>query len=265
MSNTEQYATTNNLNVRMALHQRFSTNPQGWAPWLWEQIDLQAGQRVLEVGCGTGSLWVARAAPLPGGIAIVLSDTSEGMLRAARATLGAHPALTIMAADAQCLSFDDASFDVVIANHMLYHVTDQSRTLSEIARVLKPSGVLYASTAGRSNLSELGTLLRAFDARIDYDATGVTGVFNLENGAEQLRKHFGRVALRRYPDSLHISEAQPLADYVLSLRGTGSGVDLLAPERAAALRAFLSEIIDRQGAITLRKDTGLFIAADPRG
>jgi SAM-dependent methyltransferase len=264
MSN-KQYATTNNLNVRMALHQRFSTNPQGWATWLWEQIDLQAGQRVLEVGCGTGSLWAARTAPLPPGIAIVLSDTSEGMLRAARATLGAQPALMIMAADAQRLSFDNASFDVVIANHMLYHVADLSQTLSEIARVLKPSGALYASTAGRSNLCELGALLHAFDARIDYDASGVTGAFCLENGAEQLRRHFGRVALQRYPDSLHISEAQPLVDYVLSLRSTGSGVDMLAPERGAALRTFLSEIIDRQDTITIRKDSGLFIAADPLG
>ncbi len=265
MSATGQYATTTNLNVRMALHQHFSTNPQGWVPWIWTQVGLRAQQRILEVGCGTGSLWAERAESVPEGVRIVLSDTSRAMLRAAQTRLGGRSAFSVMAADAQCLCFADGAFDVVLANHMLYHVADRGRALAEIARVLAPSGALYATTPGRGNLSELGSLLSGFDARIAYSATGVTEGFCLENGAAQLAAFFGSVTLLRYPDSLHVTEPGPLVDYVLSLRGTHSGVDAITPDRADAFRGYIGEIIAHRGAIDIRKDAGMFIAAEPLG
>jgi ubiquinone/menaquinone biosynthesis C-methylase UbiE len=63
------------------------------------------------------------------------------MIRETRANLArlGHP-FSFAQADAQALPFRDASFDAVIANHMLYHVPDISRSLGEVRRVLKPSG-----------------------------------------------------------------------------------------------------------------------------
>ena len=57
----EQYKNAVNLNVRIALHQRFSHNPVPWFTWLADQIALKDGYRVLETGCGNGELWCHRS------------------------------------------------------------------------------------------------------------------------------------------------------------------------------------------------------------
>ena len=86
----------------------------------------------------------------------MLSDFSEGMLEQARQNLKSSLSLfQFNVIDAQSIPFDNASFDIVIANHMLYHVPNRSKAFSEIKRVLKPSGRFYSSTGGCTHLKEL--------------------------------------------------------------------------------------------------------------
>lgn len=80
------------------------------------------------------------------------------MLQAARQQLG-EKRFVYAVADAQALPFADATFDAVIANHMLYHIPDLPRALAEIRRVLKPAGRFYASTIGREHMHELDELI----------------------------------------------------------------------------------------------------------
>ena len=53
---TEQYCDPSNLNARIALHERFSTNPRNLPLWIFDQLKLPDDARVLEIGCGTGGL-----------------------------------------------------------------------------------------------------------------------------------------------------------------------------------------------------------------
>ncbi len=53
-----QYANADNLNVRIRLHEAFSTNKQGLQPWLFDQMAIAPGMQVLELGCGPGNLWL---------------------------------------------------------------------------------------------------------------------------------------------------------------------------------------------------------------
>ena len=215
----QQYATADNLNVRAALHQRFSTNPQGWQNWVFEQYDFRPGQRVLELGCGSGALWASQSGNVPAGLQLVLSDASEGMLAEAKRATGHLDFVEYLVIDARTIPFPDVSFDIVIANHMLYHVPRLDLALGEIARVLRPGGMLYATTLGRENMRELIDLLAAFDPAIEFEQAVLTDAFGLETGGAKLRPHFAEVALRRYPDSLRVTEAGPLVDYVLSSMG----------------------------------------------
>ena len=52
-----QYRDASNISARIRLHHEFSTNPQGWFPWVYEQCEIASGQLILEVGCGNGALW----------------------------------------------------------------------------------------------------------------------------------------------------------------------------------------------------------------
>ncbi|HEY5573784.1 MAG TPA: hypothetical protein VIK64_12265 [Anaerolineales bacterium] len=54
---SEQFRTAANLNARIRLHQRFSTNPQNLYLWVLNHVQLKPGQQLLELGCGSGELW----------------------------------------------------------------------------------------------------------------------------------------------------------------------------------------------------------------
>jgi len=120
------------------------------------------------------------------------------------------------ALDAHSLPYGDASFDVVVANHMLYHVPDLHGTLRELTRVLKPGGWLHATTIGREHMSELAQ----WADRVAPDADPWGGMFPtqflLEQSADCLKRHLRDVQLRLYDDSLCVTEAEPLVAYLLS-------------------------------------------------
>src|SRR5207253_1168470 len=76
-----QYATSANLAARIALHQRCSTNTYGLQRWIFDRLDLREGERVLEIACGTGSLWRENADRPAAGVKLVLSDFAMSMIR----------------------------------------------------------------------------------------------------------------------------------------------------------------------------------------
>lgn len=251
----EQYKDASNLKARIMLHARFSTNKYGWHKWLFDQFQIAPGSRVLELGCGPGLLWASNRERIPADWQITLSDFSAGMLQAAQHTLAQsqHP-FAFQVIDAQSIPFEDASLDVVIANHMLYHVPDRHRALAEIRRVLKPDGRLYASTVGGQHLKEIRALGRRVHG--NYTSGLEATPFSLENGAAQLAPYFSSVTLSRLEGELLVTESQPLIDYILS----GKASRLFVGERLERLRAIIEQEISEQGAIHISTDSGLFIA-----
>jgi len=258
---SRQYRNASNLSARAALHARFSTNRQGWHRWVFDQFTLPPDARVLELGCGPGWLWLNNADRIPSGWAITLSDLSPGMIDEARRNLSAadHPFTFHPGLDAQAIPFEDATFDAVVANHMLYHVPDIPLALREIRRVLKPGGYLYAATNGQKHMFELGELARNLLPNTpDRERLNArfSGRFRLENGSDLLNPVFTNVRLARYEDALVITEVEPLVAYVLS--STRDFVE--SDAQIEAFRQMLAEQIAQSGAIRITKDSGLFIA-----
>jgi ubiquinone/menaquinone biosynthesis C-methylase UbiE len=252
---TDHYKDASNLNARIQLHQRFSTNKQGWNRWVFDQLSLPPDCRVLELGCGPGNLWRENLDRVPGGWEITLTDFSPGMLQQARENLGSGPRFEFEVVDAQSIPYDDAGFDAVVANHMLYHVPDRAKALGEIQRVLRAGGRLYASTVGQVHMQELYEITDRFDLEGKLEHTAPP--FTLENGQEQLSQWFSQVTLRRYEDDLVITEVEPLVAYILSLAHARS---VFAGDRLAQLIEYAEQEIHTHGAIYITKDSGLFEA-----
>ncbi len=254
----EQYKNASNLDARIQLHQRFSTNPTPWFRWLFEQFQIAADSRLLELGCGTGELWVTNLDRLPQDWHIMLSDFSAGMLAQAQQSLqGSQHSFTFQSFDAQAIPFADASFDYVIANHMLYHVPDRKRALAEIRRVLKPAGRLYATTVGATNLQEIWLLARrALGENIENMQQEQKEHFTLESGQAELAPWFPYVKLHRREDALVVTEAEPLIAYILS----GKAKSRMVGEKLKRLHELVEQELATHGAIHISKDAGLFEA-----
>jgi SAM-dependent methyltransferase len=251
----DQYRDSSKLDARGELHHHFSTNPQGWFPWIWDTLqELPVQARVLELGCGTGWLWSICPDRIPAGWNITLSDLSNGMLDAARRNLVVlGRAFKFERIDGQFIPYADEIFDILIANHMLYHVPDRPKALAEIRRVLKTGGHLVATTVGGDHLKEMNGWLNRLDAEMDFSANHS---FILENGAAQLQPFFKQVKLRRYEDNLRITEIPPLMAY---LRSTIRGGHMPEAELKKVEQELASELKSKSE-MFITKDSGLFEA-----
>lgn len=103
-------------------------------------LDVPAGRRWLDVGCGTGALTAAVLASADPD-RVVGMDPSEGFLTGARARTGTSRA-TFCAADARALPVPDRCFDAVVSGLAVNFVPDPGRALAELARVVRPGGVV---------------------------------------------------------------------------------------------------------------------------
>jgi SAM-dependent methyltransferase len=250
-----QYRTSANLEARVALHRACSTNPYGFPRWVFDRLGLRPGKRVLEVGCGSGTLWRNNAERLPAGVALTLSDRSLGMVATARDACGESVATRFATGALPDLPFATGSFDVAIANHMLYHVTERPGALRELRRTLRRGGLLLATTNGAAHLRELGELMR----ELGVEPATVSRAFSLENGAAQLRRVFPNVRREDYLDSLRVTEPDLLLDYVASI---GSAAHATVTRCRDEVREALAARIARDGAFEITKSTGAFLAWD---
>lgn len=256
-----QYGSTKNLNARVALHQKYSTAKEEWFAWLTSQVNWPQYHAVLEVGCGTGLLWAHVPADAVSQVDLMVTDLSQSMVDAtmavAQEVVGtAHGC----AANVEALPFDDASFDLVLANHMLYHASDPTSAVKELVRVLRPGGVLVASTNGSRHLAEL------YD--IDTAVFGPTGlrnnnaeIFGAESGFAILRDEFDWVEWRGHSDALECTEVDDVVAYLLSVP-PGS---FATPEQVGQLMSEVSSrMAETNGILRVSKEAGVFLCQLPR-
>ena len=253
---SEQYKDATNLNARILVHERFSENKQGWASWVFDTYEkLPTPAKVLELASGSAFIWTSCPERIPADWQITLSDLSPGMLATVQENLASvEHEFTYREIDAQSIPFDDEAFDIVIANHMLYHVPDRPKALAEIRRVLKSDGILIAATNGDNHLLEMNKWLQT--ANPDPAFTPMGNPFTLENGLAQLEPFFSSIEIARYKDSLHITDLNLMMAYinsVITVKGFSSA-DI--PE----VKAELENLLATNGEIFIRKDSGIFKA-----
>jgi ubiquinone/menaquinone biosynthesis C-methylase UbiE len=118
---------------------------------LLRHADLRAGERVLDLGCGTGTLALMASETAPG-IEIEGLDADREVLRSARAKADdAGCPIRFREGMATDLPYDDERFDVVLSTLFFHHLEDAAKraTAAEVARVLKPGGRVIVGDIGR--------------------------------------------------------------------------------------------------------------------
>ena len=252
----EQYKNTNNLKLRKSLHEKYSINKVGFQKWMFEQYPFRTKMKILELGSGRGELWdyyfendILQSYEMD----IIISDFSDGMVDYLQQSYSGKR-ISVKKIDILDIPFERDTFDLVIANSMLYHVKDIDLALSEVKRVLKKDGLFYCATLGMNGMAQY--LYHALDELgIPYHESNIS--FTLQNGMELLKKHFSKVERCDYEDALAIDHVEDYLEYIYSMASM-QGFD--RKNYDILLNYFNSKKVN--GYLHVPKEYGMFVAGE---
>ena len=265
MLTKDAYATDEYLAVRYRTHELYSHPPVDFPKWVIDTLAWRGDEWVLDVGSGPGLYFDLIRERVPRG-RLVAGDLSFGMAHQAHT---AHDA--VLTLDAQELPLADSTFDVVMANHMLYHASDLERTLSELRRVVRLEGCLIAATNSADTMPEFDTLARRACTLLGFPKQRFKPAhvkFSLENGPATLSHFFRAVARYDLPSEFHFTEVEPVVAYLNSLRPLQS---LELPEEISwddfidVMEKQITRLIRHFGELQVHKLAGVLVATNGGG
>lgn len=262
------FQNTESWQVRVNIHEQYSYPNVDFVAWVMKLVPLAGDEHVLDVGCGPGKYHDYLAAHHPN-VKYVGIDYSFGML-------DANPAEERVRGMITELPFPDDSFDIVMANHMLYLVPDIEAAIRETQRVLKPGGVFVATTSSIATMPQFRELFRR--AILLVSPPGVSRDvrvpetlhrrFALENGSRILARHYGAVVRHDLPGAFVFPDPDPIIDYLESSR------DVREPQLPPnvswdqvmlIMREQLNNLIATLNNLVVDKLTGVLMATEDGG
>jgi ubiquinone/menaquinone biosynthesis C-methylase UbiE len=261
----DQYGTTEKLDIRIEAHQRYSEQRDDFLDWILDRLDPHPGDSLIDVGCGRGSYHhylVAR------GVRLILAvDASPRMIDVAQqqANQSKYPVVAIEAS-AERLPVPEDSYNLGMANHVLFHVANIPAALRELRRVLKPGGRAILSTAAADSSARLEAIHRAAAERLGYQpASRVIDRFNLDH-IDMVRGVFPRVERFIREDAFVFPSTEATARYyasgmieaIANPPADGSHRAQLLPRVTESVEA----VIAREGIFRDPKSAGCFVVTN---
>jgi SAM-dependent methyltransferase len=267
-SRQKQTLSGESLRLRQDVYDRYSVPHIDYHGWVLDRLQWRGDELVLDVGCGPGDYYTALMNRHPG-IQYVGVDFAWEML-------ASNPARGCVAqSDAVDLPFETGTFDVVMANHVLFLVDDREQAIRELRRVLKPDGVLLTSTNSIHTMPEFQALMRR--ALVLLGASGKGQVqpplfphhtFSLENGTRQLAQEFFAVVRYDLPTALVFPAIDPIMSFLDSTREMREPYlpdDITWDDLMMVMREQMSALLTHFGELVINKISGVLVASDRGG
>lgn len=257
-----QYTDDRNLQRRINIH-AYSTSKIPWMKWVFEQLDIHSGMKILEVGCGNALLWRENIKYLPDNLEIYLTDYSQGMVNSAQKLLDEYKSVTncrninfkFGTADANDLIIDESGYDLIIANHMLYHVKNRRLFLERVYSLLSDNGKFCCTTIGARHMAELNDMIAEFSGE-SYPFSDLLNEFTLESGSDFLHSVFSRVEKKEHEDNLIVDNAEVIYDYAYSYP---ENIKAILDKHGNEFMDIIRTKIEKEGAMFISKSQGMFI------
>lgn len=264
----QSQVTGSSLRVRQETYERYSVPQVDFPAWVLDRVTWRGDERVLDVGCGPGTYYGPLKSKVPD-VHYFGMDTSTAMLEQ-------HPARDcVTRADAHTLPFPDGSFDVVMANHVLFHVADRDQAIAEFRRVLKQDGMVLAATNSLHTMPEFQALMRRGLVLLSSHGKGQMQppplphhTFALENGTRQLAQQFFAVVRYDLPSSLIFPTLEPVMAFLEStreLREPYLPAEVAWDDLMMVMRDQIVTLINHFGELAITKLSGVLIASDRGG
>nr|WP_308188374.1 methyltransferase domain-containing protein [Nocardia australiensis] len=225
--------------MRIDTHQRYSEKPDDPIADVLAAIELTGTEHLADIGCGDARFLACLAAAGHRGT-LVGVDTAPAMVAAAAAI----PQVTAVLGAAERIPFDDNTFDVLTARHMLYHVPEPTTALTEFRRTVKPGGTVAVVVNHPTNCARTAELVAAHAASYGLTAAHAEH-FTVDSGTlpAMMSEIFGMVQIYRTDSALVFDRPAPLARFAEALL-TFHGVTPDHPHRQAILADLRADIED---------------------
>lgn len=265
----EQYRTTSSWRTRKETHEQYTYPQVDFAAWAMDLIDWRGDERVLDVGCGPGQHYKYIAQRWPS-VQYYGVDFSFGMI-------AEHPNQESLArGNMERLPFPDNTFDIVMANHVMYLAPDVEAAILETQRVLKPGGIFVATTNSIQTMPQFRELFRR--ALLLVSPPGVSRSiqvpmplhqrFALENGSRMLARRYFAVVRHDLPGTFVFDEVDPIMEYLESTRAVREPQlpeNIMWDQVMLIMREQMTNLIATLQKLVVDKLTGVLIATDSGG
>ena len=262
------YASDRNLRIQDETLAKYCVPRIDYVRWTLDTVDWEGDEVILDIGAGRGSHYACLMQEQPN-ITYYALDLSPNLLLN-------HPCAAdrLALGDGMQLPYADDSFDIVMANHVLYHLADIEAGVAEIKRVLKPDGRMLAATDSLQTLPELQVLIRRAIVLLSTNGAQVhpptlpCDTFALENGTRMLARHFYAVVRHDLPCQLKFDDVEPAMEYLDSMRDLRQHSlpeDVSWDDMMLIMRQQMTQLLQLMGKLEINLAFGALLASDRGG
>jgi len=205
------FTDTNKLIQRIDSHKKFSKKDVN--TWIFKKISLKDGEKLLDIGCGTGAQLLKLVTTFPNSeiFGIDASDTSLEIIKNYCKKNNITNVTTIQGNMDDCISLlkDTTDFDVIISSYALYYSENIPTLISNIKKILKPSGRFFVCGPMKGNNLEL----IEFQAKIENSLVKEPHYFMTEDILPEIKKNFKNVSEDYFSNPTHFPDSISLIQY----------------------------------------------------
>jgi SAM-dependent methyltransferase len=210
----DEYATLDPLKTRIAIHRQYSEHEDDIVATVLSALSPHTDAIMLDIGAGTGNFFGRLRSSGHQGRLVAL-DSSP----AAVAEIGRSGWSEVFLGDAASLPFQNGVFDITTARHMLYHVPDVDRAVSEAARVTRLRGTVLASVNHREVLPRANEFVLAALGEVGFPAQSTAVGTDTDDLPPRFERLIGPVTVSRFDNALVFHEPEPAIKLTVAILG----------------------------------------------
>lgn len=235
-------------------YEKYGSKQQDWYPWLFRQLQIQEGEKVLDVGCGYGLVWRCSFRQIPQGVQIMVLDKAQDELKALKSyvhenrhLLKKGTSFSFENADLNQIAFGTEEYDCIISFHMWPYIENRTVYLDKVLQALKSGGRMCANINWRDYVPALDSLLKGFSRELDIRLLSEKRQEIMHETEKDFRAHFPVTNCRLYENELHISDSSDLYRFLLDIGAIGKQIAGYGREFVK----YLDEFMEKKGEIVI--------------
>ena len=243
------------------LGRKHRNHSQAWSSFMFQHINVQKGEKVLDLDVSSNVRWAEYSELLPY-CKLTQTAMSERILQSVKqkmkeATWPEHPEFEYMHLSEQEYSLPEEQYDVIVCDHLFLRGLQMEKMLESCQKALKPGGRILVSAIGYNHMKELIELVKNLDPRIHFYNMDSLYYFGKENGSKMLAKYFEDIQWKPYDDEIVTDDVDLLTEYVWT---TYSNVQEIMSGKKNTLKRHIAREVKKKGTLRIQEEAGVFLA-----